>query len=848
MNQYSLIQDGAMQAVQTDGTAASVIPNSDPNWQTFFSSFTRLGKDEIQNRQKDINRLLKENGVTYNIYGDPSGENRLWSLDLVPFLIDRQEWEHTERGLVQRAELLNLILQDLYGGRKLIKDGILPLELIYNHPGFLRQCEGMMKRPRHHSLVLYAANIARSEDGRTWIISDRTQAPSGSGYALENRTALARMMPELFNGLKVRHLSPYFEALTNALTEISPRQQSNPRVVILTPGPGNETYFEHSYLASYLGFALVQGNDLMVIDNFVWLKTLGGLERVDVILRRVDDIYCDPLELKEDSLLGIPGLLQAIRAGNVSLANPLGSGILENPGLMPFFNNACKYLLGEELIMSNIATWWCGQQKERDYVLEHLPSLVVKKIYRDSTGSSAIDGSTLSKDQLAALKLSIQKTPYLYVGQEKVNFTSTPSLINGAIQSRKALFRTFLVSHNGAYTAMKGGLTRSAADNKAFLISNQLGSMNKDTWVLSPEPEPLIKSRKTVVSAMVNTGVLPSHTAENLFWVGRYVERFLGNARFLRTVIQFIGEGNRLVSETDVATEHKLLEALTQYSFTYPGFFSEKGRLMKADPWPELRSVMMDIERPGSLFNNFNLFSRAVYAVRDPWSIDTWRVLRSMEDEWADIAPGTVLSPIKMQDVLDSVITSTVAFIGLNRESISREQGWMMLDMGRKIEQCLLLISMVRASLVHKLEDQVEYNLREAVLKSHESLVNYRYKYKTHIQLPLVLDLLLFDTTNPRSLIFQMERLKAYSEALPKTNTSKKLSDHERLVFEVYTLLKLSDRDELSKPDNMRGQYKNLDVFLEKVYGMLAKVPVVISKTYFKHAQEPKQLFITENI
>lgn len=855
MNQYSFIQGDAMQqAVQTNDAARSffasqAIPNADPNWQTFFGSFTKLGKEEIQNRQKDINRLLKENGVTYNIYGDPSGENRLWSLDLVPFLIDKKEWEHTEKGLIQRAELLNLMLQDIYGDRKLIKDGILPLELIYNHRGFLRQCEGMMKKPRKHSLVLYSANIARSADGRIWIISDRTQAPSGSGYALENRTAFARMMPELFNGLKVRHLSPYFEALTNALTEISPRQQNNPRVVILTPGPGNETYFEHSYLASYLGFALVQGNDLMVSDNCVWLKTLSGLERVDVILRRVDDIYCDPLELKEDSLLGVPGLLQAIRSGNVSLANPLGSGILESPGLMPFLNAASKYLLGQELLMPNIATWWCGQQKELNYVLNHLPSLVIKKIHRDSAGSSAIDGSALSGEQLHTLKLSMQKSPHLYVGQEKINFSSTPALVNGSIQTRKALFRTFLVSHNGTYTAMKGGLTRTAADNQDFLISNQLGSMSKDTWVLSPEPEQAIITRKAPAAGnLINSGVLPSHTAENLFWVGRYVERFLGNARFLRTVIQFVAEGNRLVSDDDVTTERKLLEALTQYSFTYPGFLSEKEDLKFADPWPELRSVMMDSEKTGSLFFNFNLFSRAVYAVRDPWSTDTWRVLRSMEEECAGVTDRASVNPIRMQAILDNMITAVVAFIGLNRESISREQGWMMLDMGRKIEQCLLLISMIRATLVHKIEDQVEYNLQEAVLKSHESLVNYRYKYKAHLQLPLVLDLLLFDTTNPRSLIFQMERLKAYSEVLPKTTATKKLVGLERLVFEAYTLLRLSDKEELSKADFESGQYKTLDLFLEKLYGMLANVPVVISKTYFKHAQEQKQLFIAESI
>ena len=850
MNQYSIQGGTTHKLFQAGGMGdnhftSQWLANGNAHWQTFFSSFAKLGKEEIESRQLDIQRLLKENGVTYNIYGDPSGENRLWSLDLIPFLIDKKEWEYTERGLVQRAELLNLVLQDLYGERKLMKEGILPPELIYNHRGFLRQCEGMMKKPRKHSLVLYSANIARSADGRVWIISDRAQAPSGSGYALENRTAFARMMPELFSGLKVRHLSPYFEALTNALTEINPRQLSNPRVVILTPGPGNETYFEHSYLASYLGFALVQGNDLMVKDNCVWLKTLSGLERVDVILRRVDDIYCDPLELKEDSVLGVPGLLQAIRSGNVSLANPLGCGILESPGLMPFLNNACKQLLGQELIIPNIASWWCGQPKEMNYVLNHLQSLVIKRIYRDTTGSSAIDGSSLTSEQLNNLKHAIVQTPYLFVGQEKVNFSPTPSFVNGSVQPKNALFRTFLVSNNGTYMAMKGGLTRTAADNSDFVISNQLGSLSKDTWILSPEPEKPIVTRKAFGNA-INSGVLPSHTAENLFWVGRYVERFLGNARFLRTIIQFVAEGNRILSENEVLTEMKLLQALTQYSFTYPGFLTDDPSFMFDDPWPELRSVMMEMERAGSLFFNFNLFSRAVYAVRDPWSTDTWRVLRSMEEECASVSDRGAVSHIRMQNILDNMITAVVAFIGLNRESISREQGWMMMDIGRKIEQCLLLISMIRATLVHKTDDQVAFNLQEAVLKSHESLVNYRYKYKALIQLPLVLDLLLFDPTNPRSLIFQVERLKAYMDVLPRTGVAKKLVGHERLVFEAYTMLRLSDKDELCNVDHKGGQYKKLDEMLEQLYGMLSSVPTSISKTYFKHAQEPKQLFITE--
>ena len=815
-----------------------------PNWQTFFQSFHKLGNEEILNRSQDMLRLLKENGVTYNIYGDPAGLNRPWKLDLIPFLINKEEWQKIESGLIQRANLLDLILKDIYGERRLIKKGLLPMELIYNHGGFLRQCAGI-HQPGKHDLIFYAADIARSSDGKIWIVNDRTQAPSGSGYALENRMAMARVLPELFNGLKVRRLSGYFNAVRNALIEIAPGKNPNPRIVILTPGPSNETYFEHSYLASFLGFTLVQGNDLMVKDNYVWLKTLSGLEKVDVILRRVDDVYCDPLELKEDSQLGIPGLLHAARCGNVSIANPPGSSVLENPGLMPFLKNIAKYLTGEELIMPTIASWWCGQPKELAYVLENIESLVIKKIYKDATGSTSVDGASLSGKQVNELKQQIKKHPFLFVGQEKINFSSTPSLINGKVEPRNALFRSFLVSNNGSYLAMTGGLTRTTANLGNFVISNQLGGISKDTWIISPEPGRVLNVRKELERnySATHSGVLPSHTAENLFWVGRYTERVLGNARFLRTVMQFIAEGNNLLTDNDTSSEQSLLESMTHFTVTYPGFTGDDSSGQFANPWKELENVLFDEQQSGSLSYNLAFFKKAVYAVRDHWSTDTWRVLRNIEEEWAAVAIASHSGHHRLLNALDSLITSMVAFVGLNRESISREQGWVMLDTGRKIEQSLLLVNMLRATLINKHDEQTEYDLQEAVLVSNESLVNYRYKYRAHIQLPLVLDLMLFDPNNPRSLVYQLDRLKAYLANLPKSQAGHSLTEHERLILEAYTLLKLSDKNELALPDSAAGMYENLQGFLTKMHTLLLAIPEAVSKTYFKHAQVQKQLF-----
>ncbi len=572
----------------------------EPHWETFFRSYRELSEEEIAARKEDMERLLRENGVTYNIYGDPSGLNRPWKLDIIPFLISKNEWPAIESGLLQRAELLNLLLTDIYGERKLIRSGILPAELVYNHAGFLRQCAGI-RNPGKHQLILYSADLARSRDGRIWVVNDRTQAPSGSGYALENRTAMTRVMPELFDGLKVRHLSPYFNALRDGLNAIAPLQRLNPRIVILTPGSSNETYFEHSYLSSYLGFTLVQGNDLIVKDSHVWLKTMGGLERVDVILRRVDDIYCDPLELKEDSQLGIPGLVQAVRSGHVSIANPIGSSVLENPGLMPFLQPIARHFLSQDLLIPTIASWWCGQPKELSYVLANLPYLVIKKISRNPTGSSSVDGASLSQRELGEWKQRIRANPPLYVGQEKVDISSTPALIDGKIKSRKVLFRSFLVSNKEGYTAMTGGLCRTSSEDGNFIISNQSGSISKDAWILSPEPVRIISVLKETTERPVAgyNDMLPSHAAENLFWVGRYTERILGNARFLRTVMQFVAEGNKLNTDATAQTERNLLVALTKYSYTYPGFTGKESEEKLANPWAELKDILLNGKRAG---------------------------------------------------------------------------------------------------------------------------------------------------------------------------------------------------------------------------------------------------------
>jgi uncharacterized circularly permuted ATP-grasp superfamily protein len=403
---------------------------------------------------------------------------------VTPLLLEQREWETIEAGLVQRAELL----KDLYGTRALLKDGLLPQELVFAHSGFLLPCDQTLSSdPR--PLLLYSSDLARGPDGTMWVLSDRTQVPFGAGYALESRTVLRRAMPDLFRQplTNVRRLAFFFAALRDRLSALAPNPQGDSGIVVLSPGPQDKAYFEHAYLATYLGYPLVQGNDLTVRDGQVWLKTLDGLKPVDVILRRTNDFLCDPLELDSDSRMGVPGLLEAVRLGNVALANPLGSGALENPALMPFLPALSRHLLGEELKLPSTATWWCGHPRELDYVLEHLDQLIIKTIHRQ-TGKRTVEGHKLSAVQLDEWRARIQGRPHLYVGQEQLSFSTAPSLVEDRLEPRHVLLRCFLVAQENGYMAMPGGLTREAVDKGSF-VGFPGTAVAKDTWILTVEPE-----------------------------------------------------------------------------------------------------------------------------------------------------------------------------------------------------------------------------------------------------------------------------------------------------------------------------------------------------------------------
>jgi len=817
-----------------------------PYWERFMDAIATLGSEQLELRRREAQRLLRENGVTYNVYGDTQKLTRPWRLDPVPLLISSEDWSLIEAGLKQRAELLNLILKDIYGKQQLLKKGLLPSELVLAHDGFLHPCVGTLPHLQRQ-LIVYSANLARGQNGRMLVLDDRSQAPSGAGYALENRTVMTRVLPDIFRETQVHRLSGFFKALRKGLADIAPHNKEDPRIVILTPGSLNETYFEHAYLSSYLGFSLVQGDDLTVRDGRVWLKSLDGLQPVDVILRRVDDSFCDPLELRSASRLGVAGLLEAVRRNNVAIANPLGSSVLENPGLLAFLPRLSRHFLNQELILPSVATWWCGQRRERDFVLQNLDRLIIKPINR-SSGNYALFGGLLSAKEKELLRAAIIAKPHCYVGQEHVSFSTVPSFIDHHIEPRFAVLRSFAVASGDDYQVMPGGLTRIARQQDDFIVSNQAGGISKDTWVLADEPDKQVSlwfqpGRDVVLAA--DTEPLTSRAANNLFWVGRYLERIKAATRLMRTILLKLAEAPELNDPLDSQCLDVLLSALTQVTGTYPGFVTSNASVLK-EPQNELLALAKNVQRSGTLATNIQAFAQTAFSIRDVWSQDTWRCVDNIQRRWQQRVVNGDCDLEQLQKHLDDLITGFVAFIGLTTESMTREAGWLMLDSGRRLEHSLTLIALLRATVVQRHESALQNQLLEAVLISTDSLSIYRRRYRSFIKLPMVLELLLMDETHPRSLAYQLHRLSDHIGALPRERGKGQLSEEERLILKAYTDLRLVKVSELVNVADDVGVYSELESVLSAMTELLWRLYEVLAQAYFSHSQVPQLMTPTQ--
>jgi uncharacterized circularly permuted ATP-grasp superfamily protein/uncharacterized alpha-E superfamily protein len=810
-----------------------------PHWQPLVDLLDRLGAEGLAERWQEGRRLIHNNGVTYNVYGDPKSMERPWPLDPVPFLIDEAEWASIETAIAQRATLLNAMLADIYGLRRLLREGRLPVELVFGHPGFLRPCSGIQP-PGGIWLHNYSADIARAPDGRWWVLADRTQAPSGAGYALENRLVSLRVLPELFRSANVRRLAIFFQKWKEMLRGLAPKRE-NPRIVVLTPGPYNETYFEHAFLARYLGYTLVEGGDLTVRENHVYLKTLGGLLPVDVIVRRQDDSYCDPLELRADSMLGVAGLVQAVWSGNVAVANALGSGLLESAALAAFLPVLCKHMLGEDLRMPNIASWWCGDETARKFVREHLGSLVIKSAL-PAAESRPVFGAKLTQAERKALLARIEQNPAAYVAQEQVSLSTIPVAIDGALQTRHLVLRVFAVASGDGWAVMPGGLTRITSSLDSLVVSMQRGGGSKDTWVLADKPaEPFSLLRRSQGPLQVSRATfdLPSRVADNLFWLGRYVERFEAVVRIARVVLP------RLYQEADPSNAAVL--GVCRRVLSAEGYLrdpDERGVAEKSGaeraparaPSTESEVLTLVVDR---LSVSVREIRRVASLLRDRISADAWRVLKHLEQEFTSAPPPEPLRMSWAQDLLDRAVISLAAFSGLATENMTRGHGWRFLDMGRRLERAAQIVQLIRHGLgFEPLPGDAEL---EAALEIGDSMLTYRSRYLSSLQPDLVLDLLLLDEGNPRSVVYQLARLHEHVDALPESHPVSGHPREARLALSMLTSLQLADAGELVTPGegNRLHALEDLIVRLEENLALLSEA---LTRVYFTHAVTSRQL------
>ncbi|MFZ3154259.1 circularly permuted type 2 ATP-grasp protein [Pseudomonas sp.] len=723
------------------------------HWRLLLERLQRSSPAQLAQRQALLARQIQENGVTYNVYADPDGADRPWELDLLPNLIPAEEWQQIAAGVVQRAGLLNAVLADLYGPQQLLADGLLPAELVFGHNNYLWPCKGVQP-PGGTYLHLYAVDLARAPDGRWWVTADRTQAPSGAGYALENRQIVSRAFPELYRDLRVQYLAGFFRTLQDTLARQAPVQGGEtPLVVLLTPGRFNESYFEHLYLARQLGYPLVEGSDLTVRDAKVYLKTLAGLRRVHALLRRLDDDFCDPLELRSDSALGVPGLLEAVRQGHVLVANALGSGVLESPGLPGFLPAIAEKLLGEELLLPSIASWWCGEPPVLDEALDKLDELLVRASF-PSQSFAPLFGRDLDEAQRAELAQRLKARPYAYVAQARAKLSQAPVWDGSGLQPRAIGMRVFAVASAEGYRVMPGGLTRVAGEADAEVVSMQRGGASKDTWVLGERHaggEPWQWLRPLGVADLVRSDpYLPSRVVENLYWFGRYSERCEDHARLLRIMLA------RYVDDDDDPQALQTALSLAESLGLLPD--AERGELQQ-----RLLEALLGEDWPDSLRGNLQRLQWVAGSVRGKLSQANWQALLELQREAQGLSREQADFG-ELLDFLDRLLLSLAALSGFALDDMTRDDGWRFLMLGRCIERlqflCDSLANVLRSGAA---QDQ---SALEWLLELGNSSITYRSRYLASAQLIPVLDLLLLDEQNPHAVLFQLRTLLRSLERL----------------------------------------------------------------------------------
>ncbi|KAB1660126.1 circularly permuted type 2 ATP-grasp protein [Pseudoclavibacter chungangensis] len=699
-------------------------------------------------------RLVQDDGITYGGTAD-GGQARLWEIDPIPVVIGAAEWASLERGLEQRARALHALQDDLYGERRLLRDGVVPPPVVLGHPGFVRPAVGVPRERR--PLVMFATDLGRDADGSWRVLGDRTQAPSGAGYAMATRRVVARLLPRLHRTTEIGTLLGFFHTMSAALTDAAPSGEGTVRTVMLSPGAASETAFDQAFLASALGVPLVEADDLVVRDGRPWLRAGHGDVPVDVVLRRVDELWSDPLDLRGESELGVPGLLESTRLGNVTVVNPIGAGVLESVGLAPYLGDVVRRLLGEEPLLESPETWWCGDATARSHVLANFDTLLIRPTDR-ADGPTSIAGWELDRTRREHLRDEILARPWAWTGQRPLPLSSTPTVTADGLEDRRFVLRTFGAWHGERFELMRGGLGRVAAERDEHTVSNERGALAKDVWVLgtahgSPA-DTVVTTRRTRARRRGGLFETTPRVADNLHWVGRYTERADGTVRLL-AVAGDLAEDHALHPGTAGNT------ALGTLLAALPGVTGARPRADGEAVADYLRDLVVGPAPRGTIASSVARVVRASQQVRDLLSDDTWSELSALERAVGETHP---LVADELRPHFDSLLGPLLALQGIAAHGMYRDETWAYLDAGVRIERAQFAVALLMSVLTPASSPVVEFLVTEAVLRVFDSVISHRRRVADAtgpaVQVESTLDLLLVDRRNPRSVAFQLEALE----------------------------------------------------------------------------------------
>ncbi|HTV72339.1 MAG TPA: circularly permuted type 2 ATP-grasp protein [Candidatus Acidoferrales bacterium] len=804
-----------------------------PHWRQLAASFAAMAPDEYRHRLDSAMRMVHENGVTYNVYDEASGLARLWQLDIAPFIVSTSDWAAIEAAVSQRARLANAILHDIYGDQRLVRNGVVPAQLVLGHPQYLRALQGCAPPDGVH-VHLYSVDLARASDGSWTVLASRADAPTGLGYALENRVVVSQTFPELFGELGVQHLASFFARFRDAVTGLA--RGATGHAVLLTPGPYNEAYFEHAYLARYLGLELVEGDDLAVRDGAVYLRTLGGLARVSVIFRRLDSDFADPLELRADSALGVPGLVDVIRAGNVVVANALGGGVVESPALDAYLPNISRALFGEELLIADIPTVWCGTAWGRSEGLSRVRRGIIRNAFDAgplfSRGSSARLGSDLSAEEINAFADDVERRGATLVVEDVVPLGVAPTFEGGAFVSRPMSLRVFAAWTPTGYIVMPGGLARIAADDSVRALSMQSGAASKDVWALSEGPVDtfsLLPPPRARIEIRRSGNEAPSRAMDNLFWLARYAERMENLIRVLRAVVA------RLAGDTGITTTMNAVELarrlLLPLEHVTGGAIDEATAQDDSKLRSEVAKVIFGSES-GGLQRLLRRIARAAWAARDRLSLDTWRAIYALTTWDPRYEPVGTFDGAGARAYLDMLIRRSAALSGLTDENMTRGNNWLFFDLGRRIERAFSACLLIRHTLT--VADERESAAIQLALEIADSAMTYSYRYRNAFQPAPAIDLLLLDESNPRAVAFQIEAIVRHTAELPLITSVQQRGRARALADAVKEKIFAIDAYLLAET-NAAGERTALIALLDDIEGTITRIAEAVGDAYLQH-------------